>query len=128
MASTNPGADGGGDEQAAEDDARLAEQDVQDQVRFASMEDHDACSIDVDEPWFAGLNPGARIEFVGSSEPEPYSRLTPGARGTVTLIDDDGTIHVRWDDGSTLGLVTRPGGAATFDEMLFLPDRFLIGV
>ena len=36
----------------------------------------------------------------------PYNtKLFPGARGTVKCVDDMGTIHVRWDCGSSLGVV-----------------------
>ena len=33
------------------------------------------------------------------------TKLFPGARGTVKHVDDMGTIHVRWDCGSSLGVV-----------------------
>lgn len=46
---------------------------------------------------------GCRVELVQMDD--PYSRLTPGERGTVVAVDDMGTIHVRWDCGSNLGLV-----------------------
>jgi hypothetical protein len=36
---------------------------------------------------------------------DPYDSITPGTEGTVTSIDDMGTVHVRWDNGSGLGLV-----------------------
>ena len=36
---------------------------------------------------------------------DPYSDLVAGALGTVTYVDDIGTIHVAWDCGSTLGVV-----------------------
>jgi len=36
-------------------------------------------------------------------------RLTPGATGTVAHVDDLGTIHVRWDDGHSLGIVPAAG-------------------
>ncbi len=36
---------------------------------------------------------------------DEWTWLRPGALGTVTVIDDLGTVHVRWDDGGTLGLV-----------------------
>jgi len=36
---------------------------------------------------------------------DPYTRLVPGDRGTVYRVDDAGTVHVRWDNGSGLGLV-----------------------
>ncbi len=29
----------------------------------------------------------------------------PGTKGTVRLVDDQGTIHVEWDSGSHLGLI-----------------------
>lgn len=37
------------------------------------------------------------------------TRLRPGARGTVMFVDDVGTVHVRWDDGSRLGVVPNAG-------------------
>ena len=46
---------------------------------------------------------GTRVELV--SLEDPYSRLTEGTRGTVDAVDDIGTIHVRWDNGSGLGIV-----------------------
>lgn len=36
---------------------------------------------------------------------DPYTRLRPGARGTVLFLDSLGSIHVRWDQGATLGLI-----------------------
>ena len=45
---------------------------------------------------------GARVELVCMND--PYSRLTPGCRGTVVCVDDIGTIHVSWDCGSSLGV------------------------
>ena len=46
---------------------------------------------------------GTRVELV--SLEDPYSRLPEGTRGTVDAVDDIGTIHVRWDNGSRLGIV-----------------------
>lgn len=46
---------------------------------------------------------GTRIALV-HMEPDPYSELQPGDRGTVNCVDDMGTIHVNWDCGSGLGL------------------------
>lgn len=45
---------------------------------------------------------GTRISLI--SMDDPYSKLVPGDRGTVTHIDDGGTIHMRWDRGGSLGL------------------------
>ena len=36
---------------------------------------------------------------------DPYRDLKAGSLGTVTHVDDIGTIHVAWDCGSTLGVV-----------------------
>ena len=45
---------------------------------------------------------GSRVELLRMND--PYSRLIPGDTGTVTGVDDIGTIHVNWDCGSTLGI------------------------
>lgn len=34
-----------------------------------------------------------------------YTNLQPGDEGTVAMVDSIGTVHVNWDNGSTLGLV-----------------------
>lgn len=47
---------------------------------------------------------GTRVELVYMSDPY-NTALVPGARGTVVSVDDIGTIHVRWDCGSSLGIV-----------------------
>lgn len=49
------------------------------------------------------LRPGAVVRLVSTAD--PHTRLLPGATGTVENVDDAGTVHVRWDDGSTLGLI-----------------------
>ena len=36
---------------------------------------------------------------------DPYSKIPVGTQGTVTVVDDIGTIHVAWDNGSSLGVV-----------------------
>ena len=45
---------------------------------------------------------GTRIELVSMSD--PFTKLTPGAQGTVQFVDDIGTIFVNWDCGSGLGV------------------------
>jgi hypothetical protein len=47
--------------------------------------------------------PGDRVRLIRCND--PYTRLAPGDLGTVTLVDDLGTVHVDWDSGSRLGLV-----------------------
>ena len=46
---------------------------------------------------------GTRVMLIRMSD--PYTSLRNGDRGTVTMVDDIGTIHVNWDRGSMLGIV-----------------------
>jgi len=46
---------------------------------------------------------GRRIRLVTTTD--PHTDLHPGSTGTVNSVDYAGTLHVRWDGGSTLGLV-----------------------
>ena len=46
---------------------------------------------------------GTRVELVHMDD--PYTSLTTGDKGTVRFVDDMGTIHIRWDCGSSLGAV-----------------------
>ena len=50
---------------------------------------------------------GKRIRLVRCND--PYTRLQPGTLGTVVLVDSVGTVHVSWDDGSSLGLCPDDG-------------------
>ena len=47
--------------------------------------------------------PGTRVMLIRMSD--PYTNLRQGDTGTVSLVDDIGTIHVNWDCGSSLGVV-----------------------
>ena len=47
---------------------------------------------------------GARVELIHMDDPY-NTKLFTGARGIVKCVDDMGTIHVRWDCGSSLGVV-----------------------
>ncbi|AOZ73096.1 hypothetical protein BK816_07170 [Boudabousia tangfeifanii] len=54
--------------------------------------------------------PAAKASLVGrrvrlDDTSDPYTTLAPGTEGTINHVDDLGTLHVAWDDGSTLGLV-----------------------
>lgn len=46
---------------------------------------------------------GCRVELVHMDD--PYSKLAPGECGTVDAVDDTGTVFVKWDSGSGLGVV-----------------------
>lgn len=45
---------------------------------------------------------GTRVELVYMND--PYTKLQPGDRGTVTMVDSLGTVFVDWDCGSGLGV------------------------
>ena len=46
---------------------------------------------------------GTRIELLSTME--DMQPVEKGTQGTVTKIDDLGTIHMKWDDGRGLGLI-----------------------
>ena len=46
---------------------------------------------------------GARVELIHMNDPY-NTKLHAGEKGTVVAVDDMGTIHVRWDCGSSLGV------------------------
>lgn len=58
---------------------------------------------------------GRRVRLLHCSD--EWTRLTPGIEGTVSFVDDAGTLHVQWDDGSTLGLCADAG-----DRWMLLPE------
>jgi len=45
---------------------------------------------------------GRRVRLVRCND--SYTQLQPGAEGTVDLVDDANTLHVKWDSGQSLGL------------------------
>ena len=47
--------------------------------------------------------PGTRIELISMSD--PYAPVSSGTKGTVSFVDDIGTIHPKWDNGRSLGVV-----------------------
>jgi len=44
---------------------------------------------------------GTRVKLI--SMDDPYTNLKPGDRGFVAKVDDIRTVHIQWDNGSTLG-------------------------
>lgn len=50
---------------------------------------------------------GKRVVFMRSSD--PYTKLVWGDEGVVASVDDLGTVHINWDNGSTLGMITSEG-------------------
>ena len=55
---------------------------------------------------------GRRVRLIKCND--QYTRLEPGAEGTVVSVDDVGTVHVRWDSGVLLGLVWDDGDRWAF--------------
>ncbi len=46
---------------------------------------------------------GKRVKLIRMND--PYIKIPEGTLGTVTGVDDVGTIFVNWDTGHTLGIV-----------------------
>lgn len=46
---------------------------------------------------------GTRVELIQMDD--PYTHLKKGDQGTVSCVDDTGTVFVNWDNGSSLGVV-----------------------
>ncbi len=57
---------------------------------------------------------GRRVRLVSTFD--PFTDLHAGDLGTVQFTDDAGTLAVRWDSGSTLGLI------AGEDQWVLLPE------
>ena len=47
--------------------------------------------------------PGTRIELLSMND--AFAPVPSGTRGTVSFVDDIGTIHPVWDNGRTLGVI-----------------------
>ena len=59
--------------------------------------------------------PGTRIRL--NSMHDPYAPVTPGTEGVVELVDDAGSIHMKWNNGRTLAII--PGE----DSFTVLPPK-----
>ena len=46
---------------------------------------------------------GLRVRLLSTTD--GYTKLKSGDEGTIDFVDDLGTVHVKWDEGSSLGLV-----------------------
>lgn len=62
----------------------------------------------MDDPFIQNIGPkgekkGTRIQLVFTDD--QYTNLNSGDKGTVNFVDDYGTVHINWDNGSNLGLV-----------------------
>ena len=59
--------------------------------------------------------PGTRIRL--NSMNDPYAPVAPGTEGVVELVDDAGSIHMKWNNGRTLAII--PGE----DSFTVLPPK-----
>jgi hypothetical protein len=50
---------------------------------------------------------GKRVRLLACTD--PHTSLRRGDEGTVQFTDDMGTLHVKWDTGSSLGLIRSEG-------------------
>lgn len=50
---------------------------------------------------------GKRVRLTYTND--AYTQLRQGDEGTVDFIDDFGTVFVKWDNGSHLGLIAEAG-------------------
>ena len=56
---------------------------------------------------------GTRIQCIHMND--PFNPIPSGTKGEVDYIDDLGTIHMLWDNGSCLGLIPDE------DEFIIIP-------
>jgi hypothetical protein len=64
---------------------------------------------------------GTRIELIRMDD--PYAPLESGIRGTVEKVDDIGTLHMKWDNGRTLGVIP---GEDSFNVISKPPEESLV--
>ena len=57
---------------------------------------------------------GARVMLIRMSD--PYTNLRQGDRGTVSFVDDIGSIHVNWDRGSSLAVLFGEDSVVKIEE------------
>ena len=52
---------------------------------------------------YKGYRVGDRIRMLDCTD--PYAPIASGTEGVIVHIDDAGTLHMKWDNGRTLGVV-----------------------
>ena len=64
---------------------------------------------------YKGMYPkGTRIELIHM---EDVQAVPSGTKGTVVCVDDMGTIHMKWDNGRTLGLIPEADSFRVIEEV-----------
>lgn len=46
---------------------------------------------------------GKKVQLISCND--RYTHLLPGTKGVVNYVDDNGTLFINWEDGSSLGLI-----------------------
>ena len=64
--------------------------------------------------------PGTRIVLDSMNDPDSPPT---GTQGTVTAVDAIGTIHVNWDNGSTLPVILTGDSCSAVDEIRVIPTE-----
>ena len=57
---------------------------------------------------------GTRVELIYM---EDAQAVPSGTKGTVVCVDDMGTIHMKWDNGRTLGLIPEVDNFKKIEEV-----------
>lgn len=55
---------------------------------------------------------GRRVRFLRSTD--RHTRLKYGDQGTIQTVDALGTVHIKWDNGSNLGMIIEEGDRFQF--------------
>ena len=63
---------------------------------------------DIPKPWQIDdlkqrYPPGTRVRVFDFND--PYTHISSGMEGTVIAVDDIGTVHCNFDDGTSIGLI-----------------------
>ena len=58
---------------------------------------------------------GTRVELIELND--PYRHFDAGLKGTVSCVDDTGTIHVEWANGCHLGIVSGEDSCRKLDRV-----------
>ena len=58
--------------------------------------------------------PGTKVKLVHMND--PYTHIPEGTTGEVLCVDSLGTVHVKWSNGSTLGIVFNEDSCVKIEE------------
>ena len=77
--------------------------------------------------------PGTRLELLHMDD--PYHPVPDGTKGTVKHVDDDGQLHMMWDNGRTLAVNPEVDTIRKLtmdeiadEEMMYKPSEVHVGI